>query len=111
MNPFPHPHKNCWAAFCSLERNEAINLIKSIADTYGFITDYKMYSDLSLMLQIELPVTKVSAMFEALKAHMTVEMDESSDDLNTNGDTIVFLNVTLTQGHGDLRIEVPAVPG
>jgi hypothetical protein len=32
-------------------------------------------------------------------------------DSYSNADSIIFLNVTFIKGTGDLRIEVPAVPG
>jgi hypothetical protein len=70
-----------WTGICSRERNEAISAISTIINRHGCFTDFKLFSDVSL--------------------GMVIEVEER----------IVLLNVTFTRGTGNLEREVPAVPG
>jgi len=99
-----------WTGYCKTERIIAISEIEKTISIYGFITDFKRFSDISLSVTIELEEKKIDTLYDALKKFLVLNEFErlNSDSLS---ERIVFLNITFIMGTGNLRIEVPAVPG
>jgi len=99
-----------WEAFCAEERYSAINKIETLVNQYGAITDFHRFSDLSLSLTIEISPEKANILF-----------DELSKDINISGkkpllteftsDILLFISINFAEGKGDLKVEVPDVPG
>ncbi len=42
-----------WTGICSKKRNEAMGAISTIINRHGFFTDFKLFSDVSLGMFIE----------------------------------------------------------
>lgn len=99
-----------WKAYCRGERIEAVSGMEKIVNNYGYITDYKMFSDFSISLRIELKESDIDPLYEALKSLLTMDPADPVSSGSTCERT-VFLSVTFLKGHGDLSIENPAVPG
>jgi len=92
------------------ERIIGISDIEKSINKYGFIIDFKMFSDISISMIIEIEEFKVDALFNELTSYMKMnEFENISTD--SKKECIILLNVTFTKGTGDLRIEIPAVPG
>lgn len=92
------------------ERIIGISDIEKSITKYGFIIDFMMFSDISISMIIEIEEFKVNALFDELSSYMKMnEFEIISTD--SKRDCIILLNVTFTKGTGDLRIEIPAVPG
>lgn len=92
------------------ERIIGISDIEKSINKYGFIIDFKMFSDISISMIIEIEEFKVDALFDELTSYMKMnEFENISTD--SKKDCLLLLNVTFTKGTGDLRIEIPAVPG
>ncbi len=92
------------------ERIIGISDIEKSINKYGFIIDFKMFSDISISMIIEIEEFKVDALFDELTSYMKMnEFKNISTD--SKKDCLLLLNVTFTKGTGDLRIEIPAVPG
>ncbi len=69
-----------------------------------------MFSDIAISMIIEIEEFKVDSLFDELTSYMKMnEFEYISTD--SKKECIILLNVTFTKGTGDLRIEVPAVPG
>ncbi|MDA3905874.1 MAG: hypothetical protein PF484_07350 [Bacteroidales bacterium] len=92
------------------ERTIGISDIEKSINKYGFIIDFKMFSDFSISMIIEIEEFKVDTLFDELTSYMKMnEFENRSTD--SKKECIILLNVTFTKGTGDLRIEIPAVPG
>lgn len=99
-----------WTGYCNKERIVATYEIEKIVNNYGYITDFKQYSDLSIMLKIELEELKIAPLHRALGRYISMN-DTETPDSASEAERVIFLNLTFTCGTGDLRIETPAVPG
>jgi hypothetical protein len=99
-----------WTGYCNKDRNIAISEIEKIVNTYGYIIDFKQFSDISLTLKIELEELNIDKLFLALGNYMNLNNFEILNS-SSNRERSIFLNINFIQGSGDLRIETPAVPG
>jgi hypothetical protein len=99
-----------WTAYCNKERINAINDIEKIISNYGYIIDFKEFSDISLSLTLEVKELNIDKLFMDLKSYMSLNNFEKINSFS-NKDVLIFLNITFIMGTGDLRIEIPAVPG
>jgi len=99
-----------WTGYCNNERIIAISKIEKIINSYGYITDFKQFSDISLSIKIELEELNIDKLFNALKDYMSIN-DFEKINSSSNRERLIFLNVTFVKGTGDLRIEIPAIPG
>lgn len=99
-----------WTAYSNRNRTAAISQLEETVHRYGYIVQFKPFSDLSLSVHIEVPESRMDALYVALELQMRldpVEKTESASDRERN----VFLNITFIQGSGNLKTDVPAVPG
>lgn len=99
-----------WKGFCQEERNKAIFDIEQTVSQFGYIIDFHRYTDMELCLKIELPGKNVPALHQALKARLMLDTlpegcFESDKEQN------LFITITFAVGTGNMKIEVPAVPG
>ncbi|MBP9050800.1 MAG: hypothetical protein KBF91_06245 [Alphaproteobacteria bacterium] len=102
--------RHYWTAICTEERLKAMADLTRIIDQYATILNFQRFSDVSLSLVLELEANKVSELQTALRQVMLLDGDEVS--LTTSAaDCLVLLNVTFARGTGDLKVEMPAVPG
>jgi hypothetical protein len=99
-----------WTGYCNNERIIAISEIERIINNYGYITDFKQFSDISISIKIELEELNIDKLFNALKDYMSIN-DFEKINSTSNRERLIFLNVTFVKGTGDLRIEIPAIPG
>lgn len=81
-----------------------------MVNKHGFIIDYKRFSDVSISMSIETEKRKVCSLYEALKEYMRVD-DFEEFESNSSKECLVLLNVTFTKSTGDMKIDVPAIPG
>ncbi len=99
-----------WTGICSETRNGGLNQIKDCIDTYGFITDHHFFSDISIGLRIELEERKIASLYLALCKILTMDSFEYGET-GSIAERTVMMNITFTQSTGNLKTEVPAVPG
>lgn len=99
-----------WKGYCNQTRNAAIYEIENIVGRYGYITGYQMFSDLEISVTVEIEERKISGFYSALCSYVSLS---ETKDLNSDSsrERIILLNITFTKGTGNLKIEVPAVPG
>lgn len=103
-------HPLFWTGVTGKERYQAIKDIETCVGEYGFITEFKQFSDLDINICIEVETVKLKALFKALELVIHLDQDEST--VNTAKDSqIVYLHLSFLQGRGNLTTEVPAVPG
>lgn len=99
-----------WTGYSNDERMVAIRAIESIVNTYGFIIDFKQFSDISISITIEVAEANIDILYAELKKHLKLD-DFEAIHASSDTERTVYLNVTFAKGSGDLKIEIPAVPG
>ena len=99
-----------WTGYSNEERHASITTIKTVIATHGDIVDFKLFSDISLTMTIEVAELNIDKLYNELA--VTISMDKF-DYLHSTSkkERTVYLNITFFKGTGDLRIETPAVPG
>ena len=95
-------------AICNSNRTEAISILEACIQKYGSIIDFSLFSDVSLALVIEISGENIPSMIQELES--TLLFNESLDPLQSTN-YHVFLNVTFTLGTGNLKHQIPEVPG
>jgi hypothetical protein len=99
-----------WTAYSTGDRLTELETIKQTVAGYGDIVDYHMYSDISMAVTIEIAEYKIDALYDALQ--QVVSMDAVAPlHSQANRERTVFLNISFAKGTGQLRVEVPSVPG
>ena len=99
-----------WTAYSNRDRTVAISQLEETVNRYGYIVQFKLFSDISLSVQIEITESQMDSLYAALEQLMRLD---SIEKVNSSSDRerTVFLNITFIRGSGNLKIEVPAVPG
>ena len=112
--PFWEFNKNSsylyWKGFCNKDRNIGIYEVERVVNKYGFIIDFHMFSDLEINLKIEIEERNISSLYHGLAEVLTLNDLKKIPSTDPTG-RLILMNITFTQSTGDLRIEVPAVPG
>lgn len=99
-----------WTAYSNNERIAAIIEIERVISSFGFITDFKQFSDISISLKIEIEECKIFELFKTLEN--IIAIDKCDEQFSTsNRERIIYINITFTKATGNLIIEIPAVPG
>ena len=99
-----------WTGYSEKNRYSTIQAIQTIVSKYGDIVDFKLFSDISINITIELEEHKVDVLFHHLKDIIGMGEFEYLDSISTKERTI-YLNLSFSKGSGNLIIETPAVPG
>jgi len=99
-----------WKGFCNKDRNIAINEIENIANNYGFITDFHMFSDMEICIKIEIEEQNINKLYADLSNYITLN-DYENINSKSKKERSIFLNITFLKSTGNLKIEVPIVPG
>lgn len=98
------------SGYCSSDRNEAIYKIENTIDNFGFIIDFKTFSDISINFIINIEENKISQLYHELSGLLAlddIELPYSESEI----EKIVFLKITFSNATGKLRTEIPVVPG
>jgi len=98
-----------WSAYSNKPSVSNISEIQDIINNYGYIIDFKRYSDLTLALIVEVAECKIEKLYIDLRKLVTLsnwEMPENTSE----AECILYLNITFS-GTGKIKIEVPDIPG
>lgn len=99
-----------WSGFTSKERAAAILELERIINQFGFIIDFQPFSDISLSIVIEVEESHIDQLHDALAKYLHMNTFDKMPTVSTKERTI-YLNVTFSNAKGNLRNEIPAVPG
>lgn len=99
-----------FTGYCKNERTIGIIDIEKIINKYGYIIDFKMFSDISLSIIIETEESNVDFLYSDLSKYMRMSDFANSNSISKKECT-VLLNVSFSKGTGNLIIETPKVPG
>ncbi len=99
-----------WSGICASDRIKAIDDITFTADRYATILNFQRFSDISLSLILETGEGRLTDLLLSLRNIMLLDTgDKNWSDSETV--CIVLLNITFTKGSGDLKLDVPNIPG
>ena len=102
-----------WQAYSNKERIKIIESIKeTISKSDGYIINFTLFSDLALSLNIEIEENKISDLHSELSKF--IKISESLPDnlnLNSSKEWWILMNISFSKGKGDLKVEIPNVPG
>lgn len=99
-----------WTGFSNDERHAAINKIQRVISKYGDVVDFHLFSDISLSMTIEIEEFKIDKLYDELTKIIGIQKPEYLNSISKKERT-VYLNITFGKGTGNLKIEVPSVPG
>lgn len=99
-----------WTGFSNEERHSAIDKIKSAISKYGDVVDVHLFSDISLSMTVEIEENKIEPLYEELNKIIIVQKSEDVHPISKK-ERNIYLNITFAKGTGNLKIEVPSVPG
>lgn len=99
-----------WTGYCSDERTAAISHLQRIILKYGHVVDFKFFSDIATTIVIEASECNVDQLKDQLAAYIMIE-DHECLNSNSQKERTIYLNITFSQGKGNLAIETPNVPG
>lgn len=99
-----------WKGFCNKDRNEGIFEVERVVSKHGYILDFHMFSDLEINLKIEITEKNLALLFHDLSMVLDLQ-DTGTAFPETNLERSLFINITFTKSTGELKIEVPSVPG
>ncbi len=99
-----------WTGYSNDERYSAIKNIQNIVSRYGDMVDFHFFSDISLSITIEIEELKIDYLYNELSKYLGIQQHEYLHSISKK-ERIVYLNVSFAQGTGNLKIEIPSVPG
>ena len=99
-----------WSGFTNQERATAILELEKIINQFGFIIDFKPFSDISISLVIEAEESHVNHLYDALIGYLHMKDFDRLHSASSQERTI-YLSVTFSKAMGNLKNEIPAVPG
>ena len=99
-----------WTGYSNEDRQSSMQTIKNVVAKYGDIVDFKLFSDISLSMVIEIEEFKIDKLYDELADHIGIDKFEYLNS-NFKKERTVYLNVSFSKGTGNLMIEVPSVPG
>jgi hypothetical protein len=103
-------HRIVWNGYCREERNAAIPEIEAIVNRFGYILDFRYFSDLTMSLVIEIEEKKIGTLYAALQTALSMEDCEGVPP-ESDKERNIYLHVTFLKGSGKLENEIPSVPG
>ncbi len=99
-----------WTGFSDDERHAAIDKIQNVISKYGDVVDFHLFSDISISMTIEIDEFKIDKLYDELTKIIGVQQFEYLNS-TSKAERKVYLNISFAKGTGNLKIEVPSVPG
>lgn len=102
-----------WKALSVRGRGEDLEDLKaSISDCGGFITHFSMFSDLGLGLNLEIEEKDILRLYVRLQSFLSIAEDAPEGlKADSEEEWQIRMHVSFSKGSGDLKVEVPMVPG
>ena len=102
-----------WNAFSDKPRLEVIDQVKdALSKNGGCIMNFNMFSDLALTLSVEVEEDQIIKLHNALDSILGIsDLDEIQKIGDSKREWMVFINISFNQGKGNLKADIPAVPG
>lgn len=107
------PEKLSWEAFTDHSRIQAIEEVKDVISINGgCIVNFSMFSDLALSLSIEIEENRIFGLYKTLSSILKISgFDIKNINSESAKERLIFLNISFSSGRGELKNEIPDVPG
>jgi len=99
-----------WTAYSRGDRHDTIRKLKETVAGYGDLVDFRFFSDISIVVTIEIQERNVNFLYGKLSELLSLDEAESLPS-NSERERVIYLNVTFARATGNLTIDVPSVPG
>jgi len=99
-----------WTGYSNDDRHSGIYKIQRVVSKYADVVDFKFFSDISLSMKIEIEEFNIDKLYDELSDNLGIDKFEYLNSIAKKERT-VYLNITFIKGTGNLKIEVPSVPG
>jgi hypothetical protein len=99
-----------WKGYTEQERTIFIPSLQPVISSFGDIVDFKLFSDLGMTMTIEIKESCIDPLYIALTAHLNMDPVNPIHSHSSRERTL-FLHISFSIGRGELKVEVPAVPG
>ena len=99
-----------WVGYCEQDRLSWTPQVARVINSYGAIVNTNFFSDLAISFIIEVSADQIQALYANLKEYIHLE-DVNGFPASGSYECTVLLNLSFTNGSGNLKIETPSVPG
>jgi hypothetical protein len=95
-----------------LDRHLAIRSCETILNTYGYLEDFKMFSDLAITLVVEIPPSKLKPLLHALQTSnfLTIDNIEGANKIHnatkSGQDILLYFYLSFVHHEHDFHKEV-----
>lgn len=103
-------NRQYWEAISQFTESETIVTLENAVKPFGYILDFKRFSDLALSVDIEVKPACMLPLWEAMSATFRMS-GRGESELPNDSEMKLFLHISFAKGSGLKRFEVPAVPG
>ena len=102
-----------WQAYTGHDRNRIIQEIKDIiSNSDGYIINSSIFSDFAINLNIEIEPSGILSLHRELSEIINVsDFNHENVNLNSRKEWLIFLHISFSSGKGELKSNIPAVPG
>jgi len=80
--------------YCNHERHKGISEIQKVVSKYGDIIDFKIFSDISLSIVIEIKEYKIDELYDDLQKKLGMNKFEYMNSTSQK-ERIIYLNITF----------------
>jgi mRNA deadenylase 3'-5' endonuclease subunit Ccr4 len=102
-----------WQAYSSNNRNKVIDAVKGvISSSDGCIVNFNMFSDLAISISIEIEENGIEGLHQAFSSILNIsDIELDKINIKSNKEWLVLLNISFNKGKGELKRNIPDVPG
>jgi|GEM_PF-1594416 hypothetical protein len=95
------------------DRHLTIDMIQEVIEKQGgILLHHQMFSDVQISMMIEIKESNYLEFYAGLKEFIRIsELDETKINRDSVKECILYLNISFSKSKGDLKNEIPAVPG
>jgi hypothetical protein len=102
-----------WQGYTNDNRNLIIDRVKTVINkSEAYIVNFTSYSDLALSLSLEVEEKSIRPLYHSMTEILTLS-DQNFDalDQNANKEWLVLMNISFGSGTGNMKSDIPNVPG
>ena len=99
-----------WTGYSGSDRHSGIEVLRSVVSGHGDVVGFRMFSDLSIVLEVEIAEAALAALFAELGDHLMLD-GLAPVASGSSRERTLFINIVFAGSSGKLSIETPAVPG
>lgn len=102
-----------WQGYTNDNRNLVIDKVKTaINKSEAYIVNFNTYSDLALSLSLEVEEKSIRPLYNSMAEILTLSAQKLDVlDQNSNTEWLVLMNISFGSGKGDMKSDIPNVPG